>query len=63
MPKAYFELIQMTNDIFYRTCHKVKQKKLKIKNINIIVDSKFEKPQYLFLTYKMKKMVSDDTNL
>jgi hypothetical protein len=32
------------------------KKKLKIKNINInIVDSKFEKPQYLFLTYKIKK--------
>jgi hypothetical protein len=43
------------NDIFIEHAIKIKnKKKLKIKNINNIVDSKFEKPQYLFLTYKKK---------
>jgi hypothetical protein len=56
MPKAYFGIDSNDQMIFYIE-HAIKiknKKKLKIKNINI-VDSKFEKPQYLFLTYKMKK--------
>jgi hypothetical protein len=47
--------------ILFYTIKLKNKKKLKIKNINIIVDSKFEKNCIFILTYKMKKWFPDDT--